>query len=149
MAIWLYAASRAKASDSDTLSLACRSGFIWRPFYNRTGSSIACVRQIQIGDILLLGYRDGGYVRLLGRFRVGRPDLPIDASPVFGAIPVGWRDEFQKHGYAADPILNYLVGIFVEECEPLSGHLAYANQNALSRLDAPTSGESPHTIPWN
>jgi hypothetical protein len=134
MAIWLYAASRAKASDSDTLSLACRSGFVWRPFYNRNGIPIACVRQIQAGDALLLGYRGGGLVRLLGRFRVGKPEQPIDASPVFGAIPIGWRDEFQKHGYTADPILNDLVGIFVEECEPLGGQVPYTNQNALSRL---------------
>jgi hypothetical protein len=134
MAVWLYAASRAKASDSDTLSLACDSGFIWRPFYNRNGVAIACAKQIQARDTLLLGYRGGGSVRLLGRFRVGKPDQPIDACPVFGTIPVPWRNEFQKHGYTADPIVNDLVGIFVEECEPLSGRLAYANQNTLSRL---------------
>src|SRR5262245_21177959 len=128
MAVWLYAASRAKASDDDTLTLACNSGIIWRPFYNRNGSAIACVRQIQAGDTLLLGYRDGGSVRLLGRFRVGRPDQALNVSPVFGTIPVGWRDEFLKHGYTADPIVNDLVGIFVEECEPLSGQLVYVNQ---------------------
>ena len=134
MAIWLYAASRSKASDVDTLSLACHSGFVWRPFYNRNGTAIACVRQIQPGDTLLLGYRDGRFVRLLGQFRVGRPDHPIDASSVFGAIPVNWRDEFQRHGYTLDPILNELVGIFVEESEPVSGQVPYGNQNALSRL---------------
>lgn len=147
MAVWLYAASRAKASDSDTLSLACGSGFIWRPFYNRSGAAIACARQIQAGDTLLLGYRGAGSVRLLGRFRVGKPDQPIHASPVFGTIPVAWKDEFQKHGYTADPIVNDLVGIFVEECEPLSGRLAYANQNTLSRLDCeyplPRAQEDP------
>lgn len=140
MAIWLYAASRAKASDFDTFLLACHSGFVWRPFYNRNGIAIACVRQIQAGDTLLLGYRDGRFVRLLGRFRVGRPDHPIDASPVFGAIPANWRDEFQRHGYTVDPTLNDLVGIFVEESEPVSGQLPYENQNALSRLGP---GHSP------
>jgi hypothetical protein len=133
--VWLYAASQAKASDSDTLSLACDSGFVRRPFYNRTGAPIACVKQIKIGDALVLGYRDGGHVRLLGRFRVGRPDLSIAASPVFGPIPPRWRDEFEKRGYTPDPILKDLVGIFVGECELLSGRVAYKNQNALSRLD--------------
>lgn len=136
MAIWLYAASRAKASAPDTLWLACNSGFVWRPFYNRSGVPIACVRQIQAGDTLLLGYREGGCVELLARFRVGTPDQPIEASPVFGAIPVTWRDEFQTRGYTADPKLGEIVGIFVEECEPFSGRVPYSNQNALSRLES-------------
>jgi hypothetical protein len=140
MARWLYAASKAKAPEHDTLSLAGKSGFIWRPFYNRSGIPIACVRQLQPGDELLLGYRHGGMVSLLGRFRIGRPDQPIDASPVFGAISEGWRHEFRTHGYTDDPILHELVGIFVEECEPLSGGIPYRNQNALSRLDDGETG---------
>lgn len=39
MNVWLYAASKALASESDTLSLACESGFIWRSFYNVRGES--------------------------------------------------------------------------------------------------------------
>lgn len=129
-------ASKALASESDTLSLACESGFIWRSFYNARGSPIACVKDIRPGDHLLLGYRGGGAVRLLARFRVGRPDKPIDASLVFGEIPAVWVDEFRRHGYADDPKLGVLVGIFVEECEPLAGQLPYRNQNSLSRLES-------------
>src|SRR5262249_29847432 len=91
--------------------------------------------QVQPGDELLLGYRHGGMVSLLGRFRIGRPDQPIDASPVFGVICEGWRQQFHSYGYTDDPIVGELVGIFVEECEPLSGRMPYSNQNALSRLD--------------
>ena len=134
MTMWLYAASKGLASESDTLLLACESGFIWRPFYNVRGIPIACVRDIQPGDDLVLGYRSGGTVRLLARFRVGRPDKPIDASRAFGEIPAVWVDEFRRHGYGADPKLGALVGIFVEEGEPLTGQLPYANQNSLSRL---------------
>jgi hypothetical protein len=136
MAIWLYAASRAKASAPDTLWLACNSGFVWRPFYNRTGIPVACVKQIQAGDTLLLGYRERGYVGLLARFRIGRPDQSIGSSPVFGVIPAAWKDEFQRRGYTADPKLGEIVGIFVEQCEPFSGELPYSNQNALSKLES-------------
>ena len=65
MNIWLYAASRAFASSGDTLSLARRSGFVWRSFYNANGVPIACVKDIRVGDDLLLGYRNGGIVNLL------------------------------------------------------------------------------------
>jgi hypothetical protein len=140
MARWLYAASKTKAPEHDTLSLAAESGFIWRPFYNRSGIPIACVRQLQPGDELLLGYRHGAMVSLLGRFRIGRPDQPIDASPVFGVICEGWRQQFRNYGYTDDPIVGELVGIFVEECEPLSGRMPYSNQNALSRLDDEETG---------
>ena len=46
MAVWLYAASKARASESETLSLAYQSGFIWRSFYNRSGIPFCepCVR---------------------------------------------------------------------------------------------------------
>ena len=134
MTTWLYAASKALASENDTLSLACESGFIWRPFHNAKGIPIACVKDLRPGDDLLLGYRGGGAVRLLARFRVGRPDKPIGASLVFGEIPAVWVDEFRRHGYTDDPKLGALVGIFVEECEPLRGQLPYRNQNSLSRL---------------
>src|SRR5579862_4692386 len=117
MTRWLYAASKALASAGDTLSLAGESGFIWRSFFNSRGIPIACVKDIQPGDDLLLGYRGGGAVRLLARFRVGRPDNPIGASRVFGAVPAVWVDEFRRHGYTDDPKLGALVGIFVEECE--------------------------------
>jgi len=115
-----YAASKGLASESETLSLACESGFIWRSFFNARESRFACVKDIRPGDELILGYRNGGAVRLLARFRVGRPDKPIAASRVFGEIPTIWADEFRRHGYTNDPKLGTLVGIFVEECEPLT-----------------------------
>lgn len=40
MTVWLYAASRALASEGDTVSLACESGFIWRLFSNVKGNPI-------------------------------------------------------------------------------------------------------------
>jgi len=73
---------------------------------------------------------------LLARFRIGRPDKPIGASQVFGEIPAVWVDEFRRHGYTNDPKLGALVGIFVDECEPLNGQLTYRNQNSLSRLES-------------
>lgn len=60
MNVWLYAAASAMASQDETLSLAYRSGFIWRSFYNQAGSAIACVREIRPGDELVLGYRRRG-----------------------------------------------------------------------------------------
>ncbi len=86
MTSWLYTASKAAASESETLMLARDSGFIWRSVFNSVGNPIACVGQIRVGDEILLGYRQSGAVRLLARFRVGRPDKAISASPVFGAI---------------------------------------------------------------
>jgi hypothetical protein len=136
MTVWLYAASNALASQSDTLALACGGGFIWRPFYNRNGIPIACVKDIRPGDEIVLGYRAGGAVKLLARFRVGRPDKPIDVSRAFGRIPPIWVDKFRRCGYTDDPILGSLVGIFVEECEPLAGQLPYSNQNSLSRIQS-------------
>lgn len=144
MTTWLYSASKARASESDTLRLAYESGFIWRSFYNTSGKAIACVKDIRPGDDLFLGYRDQGKVKLLARFRVGRPDQHISESVAFGEIPAAWVATFQKHGYAADPKLKALVGIFVEEVEPLSGQLQYEKQNSLSRLQSdPPAAPSP------
>ncbi len=136
MTVWLYAAYKAGASECETLALAYDSGVIWRSFYNRSGIPIACVKDIQPGDDILLGYRQGSAVKLLARFRVGWPDQPIAASTAFGRIPGIWVDEFRQQGYADDPKLGALVGIFVEEGEPLSGELRYDKRNALSRLDS-------------
>jgi len=134
--LWLYAAAESMATESETLLLACESGFIWRSFHNVKGIPIACVKDIQPGDDLVLGYRSGGAVKLLARFRVGRPDKPIDASPAFGEIPAVWVDEFRRHGYRPDPKVGVLVGIFVEESEPLAGQMPYTNRNALSKLES-------------
>ncbi len=71
---WLYTAASARASESETLKLAYESGFIWRSFYNQNGNAIACVKQIQPGDEITVGYRVGKNVKLLARFRVGRPE---------------------------------------------------------------------------
>ena len=135
MTTWLYAASQSRASERETFALASESGFIWRSFYNKVGSAIACARDIEPGDDLLLGYRHGGSVNLLARFRVGRPDQPIIASPAFGEIPEVWVERFRQHGYENDPMLEVLVGIFLEEIQPLSGQIPYTNRNALSILD--------------
>ena len=145
MTRWLYAASKALASEGNTLSLACESGFIWRSFYNAKGAPIACVKDVRPGDEMVLGYRSEGSVRLIGRFRVGQPDKPISASPAFGEIPAIWVDEFRRQGYTDDPKLGALVGIFVEECEPVTGTLPYRNQNSLSRIasNAQPSAVSP------
>jgi len=142
MNVWLYAAASAMASQDETLSLAYRSGFIWRSFYNQAGSAIACVREIRPGDELVLGYRRRGAVKLLARFRVGRPDNPIAESSVFGEIPFVWNDEFRQRGYDNDPKLGVLVGVFVEEAEPLSGVVPYRNQNSVSRMAAPVGSGS-------
>ena len=122
MTVWLYAASEALASESQTLSLAYESGFVWRSFYNRSGIPIACVKDIQPGDDLVLGYRRRGVVKLLARFRVGRPDQPIASSRAFGKIPAVWADEFRKHGYADDPTLGTRrgSGSLASRCAALS-----------------------------
>jgi hypothetical protein len=52
MTTWLYAASRSWASERETFALASESGFIWRSFYNKAGSAIACARDIEPGDDL-------------------------------------------------------------------------------------------------
>lgn len=57
------------------------------------GNPVACVKDIQPGDDLVLGYR-GGAVRILARFRVGQPDTPINASQAFGQIPAVWAMSF-------------------------------------------------------
>ena len=152
MTVWLYAASQSRASERETLALASESGFIWRSFYNKVGSAIACARDIKPGDELLLGYRNGGSVNLLARFRVGRPDQPITASPAFGEIPTVWVERFREQGYENDPMLGVLVGIFLEEIQPLSGQVPYKNWNAISILDpevvaratAPAAEEQKH-----
>ena len=143
--MWLYAASKLYATAAETLTLACDSGFIWRSFYNQQGVPIACVKAIRPGDDLVLGYRNGAAVVLLARFRVGRPDTPIEVSPAFGEIPDVWVNEFRRHGYEADPRFGALVGIFVEECEPLHGQVPYTSRNALSKLEPGQLQTEPRT----
>src|SRR5438445_537100 len=117
MGAWLYAASANFASASTTYDLAYQHGIVWRSFYaNRTPpQAIPNVDAMAPGDTLYLGYRDGGHIALLGRMRLGRPDEPESFSAVFASVPAVLLSDFTTHGYSSDPILNRMVGLFVEE----------------------------------
>jgi hypothetical protein len=135
---WLYAASDAKASAGMTFELAARTGFVWRSFYTRGArpQPIGNVRYLSPGDVLLLGYREGGgRVRLLGRFHLGRPDAPLCESPVFGRIPEVSVPDFRRNGYEEDPCLAAMVGIFVEEAEPAEGMVLYGGRGSIVEYD--------------
>lgn len=143
---WLYAASDAKASAGMTFELAARTGFVWRSFYNRGArpQAIGKVRHLSPGDILLLGYREGGgRVRLLGQFRIGRPDAPLRESAVFGRIPEVSVHDFRMNGYEDNPHLAAMVGMFVEEAEPAEGVVLYRSRGTLVEYDEGIT----HTFP--
>lgn len=99
MAVWLYAAARSKASASRTYELADQHGIVWRTYYaNRSPrETIPRVGELRPGDIVYLGYRKNGRIRLLGRMQLGRPDNPIEVSPVFTKVPDALSPEFRKH----------------------------------------------------
>jgi hypothetical protein len=53
--------------------------------------------------------------------RLGRSDEPEGISAVFAPVPAELLSDFTKHGYSNDPVLKRMVGLFVEEVEPISG----------------------------
>jgi hypothetical protein len=147
MALWLYAASSNFASARTTYDLAYRHGIVWRSYYaNRTPlQAIPNVGAMAPGDTLYLGYRDEGYIALLGRMRLGRPDQPERISPVFTAVPAVLLSDFTRHGYSDDPGLRRMVGLFVEEVEPISGIIPSAGRLTITKLsdDPLASASSP------
>ena len=113
---WLYAASSAKAGAERTFSLAYRFGIVWRSYYANRHPPIPIpnVKHLRSGDLMFLGYRDGGAVELLGRVRIGSTQYRLRESAVFTEIPEVLVPEFEAD-YAPDPILGRLIGIVVEE----------------------------------
>lgn len=133
MANWLYLAADEYATADATYDLA-RNGFIWRSYYadRQPPQAIPHVARLAVGDTVYLGYRQPGQIQLLGRFRIGRPDNPLQQSPVFCTAPASLISQLQQHGYGSDPILGQTVGIFVQEVEPVTGTMAAISNNRLS-----------------
>jgi hypothetical protein len=96
------------------------------------------------GDTLYLGYRDNGRIALIGRMRLGRPDPPSGISPVFTPVPAVLVADFAKHGYSADPVTERMMGLFVEEVEPVVGTVASQGRLTITRLLCdPLEGDAP------
>jgi hypothetical protein len=138
MAQWLYLASNSKASSENTYRYA-QHGFVWRPFFAKTPhlQAVANVKHLAAGDTLYVGYRIMNGVQLLGRCVVGRPDNPIDASPVFCQVPKDIEDDMRVDDYTDDPVLKALVGIFVTDIEPMEEIVELpvgGEQNSVVRL---------------
>jgi hypothetical protein len=136
VALWLYAASSNFAGASTTYDLAYQHGIVWRSYYaNRTPrQAIPNVGAMAAGDTLYLGYRDGGHIALVGRMRLGRPDQPEDVSPVFAAVPAVLLPDFIRYRYSDDPVLQRMVGLFVEEVEPISGTIQSPGRLTITKL---------------
>jgi hypothetical protein len=133
MASWLYLASNEYASAQATYDLA-QSGFIWRSYFadRQPARAIPHVGSLAIDDTLYLGYRQPGQIQLLGRFRIGRPDNPLQQSAVFCCAPPALMGQLQQHGYRPDPVLGQTVGIFVQEVEPVTGTIPAIPKNRLA-----------------
>jgi hypothetical protein len=149
MALWLYAASSNFAGASTTYDLAYQHGIVWRSYHaNRTPpQAIPNVGSMAPGDTLYLGYRDKGRIALIGRMRLGRPDPPHDISPVFTAVPDVLVSDFAKHGYSEDPVMGRMMGLFVEEVEPVTGMIP--SQGRLTITDLlrdPLEGDAPFVM---
>jgi hypothetical protein len=56
MSVWIYFATTAKASKTDTLRLLVDSQFLWRSHRNSNGAAIANTANVQPGDFVLLCY---------------------------------------------------------------------------------------------
>jgi hypothetical protein len=150
MANWLYLASDTYAAANATYELAT-NGFVWRTYYadRQPPQAIPHVADLAIGDTLYLGYRQPGQIHLLGRFRIGRPDIPLQQSPVFCTAPAALLNQLGLNNYGPDPILGQFVGIFVQEAEPINVTIPALSTNPLSivplaadPLGDPVSGPS-------
>lgn len=135
MPSWLYLASDEYSSAQATYDFA-QSGFIWRSYYadRQPAQAVPHVASLAVGDMLYLGYRQPGQIQLLGRFRIGRPDNPLQESAVFCCAPPALTGQLQQHGYRPDPILGQTVGIFVQEVEPVNGSIPAIPKNRLAIL---------------
>jgi hypothetical protein len=150
MKTWIYAAADSRAGAAATYALAERHGIVWRSFYadRQPPQAIPRARDLRPGDTLYLAYRcGGGRLQVLGRMRLGRADLLCCESPVFVEVPAVLVPEFRRHGYEVDPVLRKMVGIFVEEVEPLCGELRYDKRNALSELQEDPFGAVDVALP--
>lgn len=86
------------------------------------------------GDTLYLGYREGGRIALVGRMRLGHPDQPEGISPVFTAVPAVLLSDFAANRYTADPVLRRMIGLFVEEVEPIGGSIPSPGRLTITEL---------------
>lgn len=138
MPTWLYLAGNRYASAQATYNLA-QCGFIWRSYYanRQPAQAIPNVRNLAVGDTLYLGYRAHGQIQLLGRFRIGRPDNPLQESDVFCVAPPAIADQLQELHYVPDPILQQTVGIFVQEIEPFNETITASHERRLTIVSHP------------
>lgn len=137
MAVWLYAASSNFADANTTYELAYKCGIVWRSCYasRMPAQAIPNVRALAPGDTLYLGFRDQERIELLGRMRLGRPDESKGVSPVFTAVPAALVPEFERLGYRADTILGRMVGLFVEEVEPIRGQMPSPGRLTITKVE--------------
>ena len=113
----------------------------------RPRQAVPHVAELAVDDTIYLGYRDKGQIRLLGRMRIGQPDRSLDQSEVFCAVPAPLVSEFVNNGYTPDPVLGEMVGIWVQDLEPVDGTIRSRGRFTIMPLDCDPLGEAESEPP--
>ena len=134
---WIYLASAAQTDLASTLRAVMHHQLLWRPAYNSKNAVVANVGRLQVGDYIVLAWRETRRAYL--RCRVAAPLSPVERGGrrlVIDRIEAAKADDLARLGYAANAAGEFEAVRFdeVEECwfalaEP------YPGQNALHQLD--------------
>jgi hypothetical protein len=102
MEIWIYFATRARASLASTLGLVLNKHILWRPAFNSNGARIPNVSAIKEGDGIVVAWRlpSGGRAAYL-RCRVAAPLSPVHPELIIDRLTGPDAESFIAAGYPA------------------------------------------------
>lgn len=137
-AVWVYLASSTQTDLASTLGSVLEDQLLWRPSTNSLGALIANVGNLQVGDSLILAWRDDRKAYLRCRIATAlRPTVVNGRALVIDQIGNSEGNALASRGYGDGRERTFEAIRFdrIDECYfPLRGR--YGGNNALHRIDA-------------
>ena len=124
---WVYFATPSQEDWTITRGIVDELKMIIRTAYNTKGIPIANVKNLHIGDRILLVYgggRSGQPYRPIFSCKVVPPPRPIPQFEAMTFADASQSERLRSSNYPADPYLNQFTGISIEVSEHLErlGH---------------------------
>lgn len=121
---WVYFATPSQEDWRTTRAVVHEFGLIIRTVYDSRDNAVANVKNIQLGDSILLAYGGGRSkkpYRPMFSCLVVAPPRPVPRFDAFSYADASQHERLRESGYVPDPHLKRFTGISVEVSQNLEG----------------------------
>jgi hypothetical protein len=137
---WVYFATPSREEWTITRAVVDELRMIIRTVYNSKHIAIANVKNIHLGDTILLVYGGSGKpYRPIFSCTVVRPPLPVPSFDAFTFANAAGHERLKKSNYLPDPYLKGFTGISIEVSQHLESFARAvprpAGNNTIRRWD--------------